>query len=381
MELSLLGKNAFALLFMAAVVHGIYLSILLFVKSHKEKELRLLGFMMWPASFLLATYLFYVTDIIRSAPHLLGVFTPLLYLLAPALYFFVKTSIDPTFRFRLYHALHLLPMLYVLWEWAPVYSWPAAEKLEVIERIYQSGRPTLVELILGNRFMGHVGAYVIAAWFLLRKKKSAPSAHIAMPRMLWLQRFIRAFGMIVLVSVVIQLLFWILNWPGVVMELVLLLVFATALHVLGYVVLGRDQVLPGWVQSKKYATSPLTPEQIADFEERIASYLEDQRPWLDSQFTIADLAVGLAMPRHHISQVLNEGMHVSFYDLINGHRVDEVKRRLLAGEANQFSLQGIAEACGFGSRSSFYRAFRKKTGLTPAAFARKLTENTETGHS
>ncbi|WP_282135041.1 helix-turn-helix domain-containing protein [Seonamhaeicola maritimus] len=61
-------------------------------------------------------------------------------------------------------------------------------------------------------------------------------------------------------------------------------------------------------------------------------------------------------------------MHTTFYDLINSLRVEEAKTKLKSAAFDKYSITGIAELCGFNSKSSFYRIFKKETGLTPTQF-------------
>ena len=141
-----------------------------------------------------------------------------------------------------------------------------------------------------------------------------------------------------------------------------------SIHSLGYVLLGKDKVLPELLLTggtAKYATFPLNDDQIAIKQEAIVLYMESQRPWLDPKFSISDLARAMNIPRHHISQILSGGLRQSFNELICHYRIVEIKQRFKEGDAERYSILGIARDCGFGSKSSFNRAFKKITGMTP----------------
>ena len=69
--------------------------------------------------------------------------------------------------------------------------------------------------------------------------------------------------------------------------------------------------------------------------------------------------------------MLNTSLNQNFYDFINTYRVSEVKRRLDEGEAENFSILGIAEECGFNSKASFNRVFKKITGTTPTGYMKR----------
>ena len=59
--------------------------------------------------------------------------------------------------------------------------------------------------------------------------------------------------------------------------------------------------------------------------------MEEEQPWRDSSLTLADLAARLSTTPHKLSEVLNSQLGQSFYDFVNGYRVEEVKSRVLAG--------------------------------------------------
>jgi AraC-like DNA-binding protein len=65
---------------------------------------------------------------------------------------------------------------------------------------------------------------------------------------------------------------------------------------------------------------------------------------------------------------LNHYACVSFHDLVNRRRVEEVKAQLLDTASERFTIEGIGASAGFGSRSALYTAFRRFEGMTPAAF-------------
>ena len=115
----------------------------------------------------------------------------------------------------------------------------------------------------------------------------------------------------------------------------------------------------------------MNDEQIASVIEGLTQHLEKDKPWIRSDLTIDDLSDNINIPKHHLSHAISAGLNTSFYDLLNNYRVEEVKRRLKAGATNNYSLMGIATESGFGSKSSFYRIFKKKTGSTPSDYLKQ----------
>jgi len=60
-----------------------------------------------------------------------------------------------------------------------------------------------------------------------------------------------------------------------------------------------------------------------------------------------------------------------FKDFVNQHRVEAFKSLLLTGEADRYDLVSLAKRCGFRSKSTFFRVFKEREGLSPNAFKQK----------
>jgi AraC-like DNA-binding protein len=117
------------------------------------------------------------------------------------------------------------------------------------------------------------------------------------------------------------------------------------------------------------ARLPDLPERMAELDDHMLK----ARPYAESLLTISDLAGQLGLPPKKLSQVINQGYHLNFNELINQYRVRAVVEKFEEGEHSLQTLLGIAYDCGFNSKSTFNRAFRKHTGLSPSAYLEKLT--------
>ena len=62
----------------------------------------------------------------------------------------------------------------------------------------------------------------------------------------------------------------------------------------------------------------------------------------------------------------------NFNEFINHYRVEACKAKILAGETIHLSLLGIAFECGFNSKATFNRTFKKLTGSTPSQFSKSV---------
>lgn len=94
----------------------------------------------------------------------------------------------------------------------------------------------------------------------------------------------------------------------------------------------------------------------------------------DPDLSLGSLAGSLGMTPHQLSELLNARLSQSFLEFVNAYRVAEAQR-LLRDESGRKILD-IALEAGFNSSSSFYNAFKKATGTTPADFRKAPRERT-----
>ena len=105
---------------------------------------------------------------------------------------------------------------------------------------------------------------------------------------------------------------------------------------------------------------------------KIELLFTQERLYENPELTLADLARKLQTNPSVISKAINQGFRMNFNDLVNHFRVEAVKEMLRRGEQKKSTLLGIAYDCGFNSKATFNRAFKKNTGLSPKDFSAGL---------
>jgi AraC-like DNA-binding protein len=121
----------------------------------------------------------------------------------------------------------------------------------------------------------------------------------------------------------------------------------------------------------KYQKSALTDEQAEGYLDRLLDFMQTKKPHQQNELTIQDLALAVGIPRHQLSQLLNERLGKNFYDFINEYRVAEVKRLLRHPRYAHYTTLAVAEEAGFNSKATFNAVFKKLTGMTPSEFTKK----------
>jgi len=101
---------------------------------------------------------------------------------------------------------------------------------------------------------------------------------------------------------------------------------------------------------------------------KIATFLEEHEAFLNPDLTLKDLAAGTGLTIHGVSEAINNGLGKNFNELINHYRVDRVKKELLDPNNEHLSLVAIAYDCGFNSKATFNRVFKKYTGVSPSQY-------------
>ena len=105
--------------------------------------------------------------------------------------------------------------------------------------------------------------------------------------------------------------------------------------------------------------------ELEKWKDKLLAQMENEKPYLEAELSLAELATRLKTNTSVLSKVINDGTGRNFNDFINSYRVEEVMHKLRAGEQQRQTLLGIAYDCGFNSKATFNRAFKKITGLSP----------------
>lgn len=108
--------------------------------------------------------------------------------------------------------------------------------------------------------------------------------------------------------------------------------------------------------------------------QKIELLMMSEKPFLNKRFSIDDLSRMIDVRRSRITLVINEVLGKNFHGLINDYRVREAVRILETDTTNP-TVEAIADAVGFHSRSSFYACFKKFTGQTPREFISEMKSN------
>lgn len=116
-------------------------------------------------------------------------------------------------------------------------------------------------------------------------------------------------------------------------------------------------------------------ESMIRLAERITNVMETNEEVLQESFSVDRLAELVESSQKKVSRTLNVVLGKNFPTYLGEVRVREACRRLTDFETyGQYTLESIANSCGFRSRTNFVSVFKKSTGLTPSEY-RKIAQN------
>ena len=119
------------------------------------------------------------------------------------------------------------------------------------------------------------------------------------------------------------------------------------------------------------APKPVTDNLVVQLDQ----LLQSKKVYLDPELTLAVLAEKLNTNTTFLSRIFNEQHNIGFNDYTNELRVKELRvketcRLLIATNDKNTTIDHILSKLGFSSRSAFFNAFKKFTGVTPDVFKR-----------
>jgi AraC-like DNA-binding protein len=118
-------------------------------------------------------------------------------------------------------------------------------------------------------------------------------------------------------------------------------------------------------------------EKTEELQHSILHYIRDEKIYLDATLSLKSFSHLLHTNTTYLSRVINQQFGCNLKSLLNGCRIEYAKT-LLAVPGN-VNVSEVAAACGFMSRSNFYKMFKAHEELTPTEF-RQQSIKTKTIH-
>ena len=388
------------MIYLAGVSITFFLTVLLTGKRNKTHADIILAFWLFVMGLHLFQYYLFITKPIFLYPSLLGISLPFPLLHGPFLFLYISALTQQTPKNKIFCALHFVPAVIFYLLLMPFLFSSRQHKISVFKNEGAGYEWYMVPLVISIYLSGV--SYVIASLVILRKYKRRIVNEFSNTEKIslnWLRYLIYSIAVI-----------WIFVLVGNDQTVFgSAVVFVSVLGYFGIKQMGiftntiagikqNNSVLPTEEEKKtdillevqpeaensdskeevsippkpKYEKSGLTDMQAAAIHSSLMKSITCEKVFTDPELALGTLARKLNVHPNHLSQVINTYEQKNFYDFINFHRVEEFKRIVTITENRNYTLVSLAYDCGFNSKASFNRNFKRVTGLAPSEFLQQI---------
>ena len=382
------------MLYLSGIIISFFLSLVLFAKRNKSQaDYILLAWLIVLGFHLLTFYLFFTQQFHHTAIIVLGLPLPLAH--GPFLYLYTHQQTS-SHRFNKFQLLHFVPVLLSYLLFLKFFILPTDQQIGVFTNHGQGFEIPLMINLYAIYISGIIYVTLSLAR-LVKYKRSLPdlfsnTEKINFNWLLYLILWIMLIWVIVLFVKEDKIIYGAASmfalWLGF-FGIRQVQVFThselnppvQAIERQQFVAPHNNETppvdLPPAIEDPgtiKYQKSTLSEEDIAEIHEKLQRLMVEQKPYKNPDLTLDELAKSLDVHPNYLSQVINSRERKTFYDLINEKRVDDFIKNITHPVSRQYTLLAIAYDCGFNSKASFNRNFKKYTGFTPSHYLKLQPE-------
>ena len=373
--------------------NGIVFSFLLLKKGiqNNNNANKWLSFLLFLCAMYIAPYMLgYAGWYSRKVTREILYFIPFMQvlLIGPVIFFYTKSLLNSTFKISKKEYYHFIPALIYL-----VYSLIVfiTDKLILDEfYFYADGRDK--DMANWYQIAGIISMvyYLIASLKFYKNYKKLVFDKVSFADSIlfeWIPNFLIAF----LSIVVLRVLLFLLNpewgnfgnqfWHYIAFSIVVLYVsvngYANAVKMSFLNDVNSESINVYQESDEDYKTKQdnTNLEEIEFWKDKILHLVENEKVFKNPTLTLSDLSKLLNTNTKNISKSINSGFDMNFNDFINHYRIEAVKEKLQKKEHKTSTLLGIAFDCGFNSKATFNRAFKKSTDLSPKDYLKILQQS------
>lgn len=147
------------------------------------------------------------------------------------------------------------------------------------------------------------------------------------------------------------------------------LTFSFAVYLLAWMIITNSRKKEVAQKVKPASTAVMADEEVDRIRQKVRATLNEDQRYKAPDLTMPALAKLVGLTSHQFSSFINEQLNQNFSQLINSYRVEAAKEMLRT--EGHITVEAIGFDCGFNSPSTFHTAFKKATGLTPAAYRKQ----------
>ena len=374
----------FALLMFLGTIQGFFLSYFFLNKTNRQHKANIfLGFFVLTCALgsldILLCYTNYMFRVIR----LVDFPEPLNFVLGPLIYLYIRAKLDEKNIKKVY--FHFIPsVLYFIYHLPFNFEDVTAKYNAYIHSYHQEMDFLTVQgyeatdFLYLKYYIHELTLFSIIVYFLLTiyrlisayRRETPDENRKKLFVFLW---FITGLFGLVIISVLVARLFF----PADLGEYIIISIITLILYSLSFKIM-RDSIFFQKKQfEKKYLKSVLDDKQKEQILNRIKQVMKEKKYYLDPAASLPGLAKIMNRSPNHVSQVINECLNLTFFDLLAKYRIEEAKRIMHDPAHRSDTILGIAFDVGYNSKSTFNKAFKKITGMTPSEFKQSIQHSSK----
>lgn len=373
------------MIYLIGISITVFLALVLIGKQKKSLSDKILLIWLLVIAGHLFLYYLNISNKLYDYPFLLGIHLPYPLLHGPLLYLYTAALTNKISTKNYSWLFHFIPILPFYAYLVPFFNLKEEEKIEIFQN-GGAGYEAFLMINIWSIFISGI-VYVSISLYLLKQYKESIKNNFSFTEKInlsWLRYLIYGIGFI-------WLLVFLGNDNAVFGVTVLYVVFLGFFgirqvgifsHNLRTIPLNThnnnsDSILPknkseSNLAKTKYAKSTLTDDQASEIHKALTRAIEDDKLYKNPELTLSALASTLDVHPNNLSQVINSFEEKNFYDYINEKRVNAFINMVAKLENRRFTLLSLALDCGFNSKPSFNRNFKKVTGLSPTEYILQL---------
>ncbi|WP_254050274.1 helix-turn-helix transcriptional regulator [Myroides sp. N17-2] len=132
-------------------------------------------------------------------------------------------------------------------------------------------------------------------------------------------------------------------------------------------VIKQEVVVATEIETVKYEKSKIATEFTSEYKAKVEKVILQDQLYLKPTCSLENVEKLTKIQKHHLSQFFSSEYGKHFNAYINELRVEFAKKILIERNYN-VSISELGEECGFNSRTSFFRAFKKYVGVSPSEY-------------
>ncbi len=300
-------------------------------------------------------------------------------LLGPLVFFYFRAITKAEKEFSKLDFLHFVPfVIFVIvlpLLWGNILNQRQIDygMLSVFDHRQKIIAPTafLYSYIFIAQFLSFV-AYLVFSFLLIKDYSQQIRQEYAQidTKVKWLRLFILSFIMMFVFTAVFLFLLLKTDVYRRYMDYLYIIPAGLLFYAIGYFLIDEN-----WValdqKRPKYANSTFDQDKRLDYVEKLETLIQEESLYLNPNIRLRDLAKRMDISSHHLSQLLNQHYHTSFFDYVNKYRIEKAKE--LIQKHPERILMHIAFDSGFNNKTSFVNAFKKFEKTTPSRFKEALS--------